>query len=337
LPLPGSGNNEVRPLDLPEERGDWYKLVFDPQGRYLFVTGKNNRAYLVPLDGSPPRKLPGAPVGPRLHGAAVSPSGRLVATALSTGRSEKTLRVWDVETGELRLFDLPEPASDTSVTGDGLPPPTGGKGGVGDLHFADESTLYTAGHGGIRRWDLRNGAHELVVAKGADVRTAMAVSADGRSALTHHEVHGGACRPAELLDLTSGESRALPAFGECVGPMALAGSGSVAVTGDGEGIVRVGKISEGEPHLLVGHEGPVTSVAVSPDLRWVATTGQDNTLRLWPMPDLSQLPLHTLPHAELLAKLRSLTNLRTVRDPESPSGYRIDLGPFPGWQTVPTW
>jgi len=52
------------------------------------------------------------------------------------------------------------------------------------------------------------------------------------------------------------------------------------------------------------------------------------------MPDLSQPPLHTLPHAELLAKLRSLTNLRVIRDPGSPNGYRIDLGPFPGWQIV---
>jgi WD40 repeat protein len=101
--------------------------------------------------------------------------------------------------------------------------------------------------------------------------------------------------------------------------------------------VRVGTISGGEPHLLVGHEGPVDQVAVSPDLRWVATSGEDDTLRLWPMPDLSQPPLHTLPHAELLAKLKSLTNLRVVRDPESPSGWKVELGPFPGWQTAPTW
>jgi len=319
-PLPGSGNHEVRPLGLAEEGGasDWYALVYDPQGRYLFVVGDRNRAYIVPLDGSPPRKLPGARVGPRLHGAAVSPSGRLVATAFSTGRTEKTLRVWDVETGELRLFHLPEPAS--------APPSGAGTGGVADLHFADESTLYTAGHGGIRRWDLRNGAHELVVAKGANVRMAMAIIADGPIALTHDSLlrDAGACRPAELHDLTSGESRALPAFGECVSSYAVAGSGGVTVTGDREGIVRVGKISEEEPHLLMGHEGPVHQVAISQDLRW-------------PMPDLSQPPLHTLPHAELLAKLRSLTNLRVIRDPGSPNGYRIDLGPFPGWQVVPTW
>ena len=38
-----------------------------------------------------------------------------------------------------------------------------------------------------------------------------------------------------------------------------------------------------------------------------------------------------------LAKLKSLTNLRAVRDPESSSGWTIEVGPFPGWETVPTW
>jgi WD40 repeat protein len=81
----------------------------------------------------------------------------------------------------------------------------------------------------------------------------------------------------------------------------------------------------------------VEHVAVSPDGRWVATSGEDNTLRLWPMPDLSKPPLHTLPHDELLAKLKSLTNLRVVRDPESPAVWNIEIGPFPGWKDVPTW
>jgi hypothetical protein len=55
------------------------------------------------------------------------------------------------------------------------------------------------------------------------------------------------------------------------------------------------------------------------------------------MPDLSKPPLHTLPYDELLAKLKSLTNLRAVRDPSSSTGWTIELGPFPGWRDVPTW
>jgi hypothetical protein len=67
----------------------------------------------------------------------------------------------------------------------------------------------------------------------------------------------------------------------------------------------------------------------------VATTGEDNTLRLWPMPDLSKPPLHTLPHDELLAKLRSLTNLRAVRDPSTATGWARGR-PLPGLEGS-TW
>jgi hypothetical protein len=55
------------------------------------------------------------------------------------------------------------------------------------------------------------------------------------------------------------------------------------------------------------------------------------------MPDLSQPPLQALPHAELVAKLRSLTNIRVVRAPESPPGYRVEVAPFPGWKDAPAW
>ena len=54
------------------------------------------------------------------------------------------------------------------------------------------------------------------------------------------------------------------------------------------------------------------------------------------MSDLSKPPLHTLARDELIAKLKSLTNLRAVRDPSSDTGWKVEVGPFPGWATVPT-
>jgi hypothetical protein len=100
-------------------------------------------------------------------------------------------------------------------------------------------------------------------------------------------------------------------------------------------VLQVGPADGTVPHLLVedGNGCPV----ISPDGRWIAQPWGDDRIRLWPMPDMSQPPLHTLPHDELLAKLRTLTNLRVVEDPESETGWGWALDPFPGWEQVPTW
>jgi WD40 repeat protein len=147
----------------------------------------------------------------------------------------------------------------------------------------------------------------------------------------------GDCTPVVVHDLATRSSRPLPAFGSCVQSFELAAAGQILVTGDKDGIVRVGRLSTLEPHLLVGHKGALDRVAISPDLRLVASTGGDNTLRLWPMPDLDKPPLHTLPHGELVAKLKSLTNFRAVRDSKTGTSWTIETGPFPGWKDVPTW
>ena len=101
-------------------------------------------------------------------------------------------------------------------------------------------------------------------------------------------------------------------------------------------MVRAGPATGEEPHLLPAHEGMILGLAISPDGRWIATSS-GQSVRLWPMPDVTRPPLHTLPHAELLAKLDELTNLRAVRDESSSTGWALEVGPFPGWETTPTW
>jgi len=70
--------------------------------------------------------------------------------------------------------------------------------------------------------------------------------------------------------------------------------------------------------------------------RWIASSS-GTEVRLWPIPDVSKPPLHTLPREELIAKLKTLTNVRVVRDEESATGWTLTHDPFPGWETVPTW
>ena len=119
--------------------------------------------------------------------------------------------------------------------------------------------------------------------------------------------------------------------------MALDLAGTVAVTPDRDGVVRVGPVTGEEPHILLGHERSIEALAVDPEGRWIASGSKDTTIRLWPMPDLTKPPLHTLPLDELITKLKTLTNLRVVRDPESATGWTLTHDPFPGWETLPTW
>lgn len=265
--------------------------------------------------------------------AAVSPSGRQVATAFTYGQGDKALRVWNVETGDVRRFELPP--SQLRTSGNAR---TGYEQGITRLSFAGESTLYSTGDGGVRRWNLTTGSHEVIVEAPPGYRAIGALRGEKRVALAvERRIGTNTCRRVMILDLAAGTSSEVTRFGDCPTALALDPSGTIAATGSVDGIVRVGRLSGGEPHLLIGHKGTIDSVAISPDLRWVATTGGDNTLRLWPMPDLSKPPLHTLPREELIAKLQSLTNLRVVRDASASNGWKVEVGPFPGWKNAPTW
>jgi len=89
----------------------------------------------------------------------------------------------------------------------------------------------------------------------------------------------------------------------------------------------------------LGHQAIVSTVLASPDGRWIASVDTDGAVRLWPMPDSSRPPIHTLPHGELMTRLESLSNLRAVSDEDSSTGYRVvpDAAAYRGWATLPSW
>jgi WD40 repeat protein len=166
----------------------------------------------------------------------------------------------------------------------------------------------------------------------------MATSADGRVLLASgatRDVGNAQSRPVVLVDLARQTERKVPFHGTQVTMVALDPSGRTLVTGDARGAVRVGA-DAGEPHILLGHGGSVSALAVSPDGLWVASAS-GNEIRLWPMPDVSKPPLHTLPRDELMAKLGAFTNLEVAPEAGSPTGYALRVGPFPGWRDMPSW
>jgi hypothetical protein len=146
-----------------------------------------------------------------LWAAAVSPSGRRVATAWMYGPGARTLRLHDVDTGETRVFPLPTQAASSRSTSRAF------EGVVDGIGFLDESTAYTSGWAGLRRWDLERGTSELVATDAAFFEF---VGPDRRLALIGAPAPGHeakSCRQLQTRDLVTGETRAVGPPGVCVG------------------------------------------------------------------------------------------------------------------------
>jgi len=126
----------------------------------------------------------------------------------------------------------------------------------------------------------------------------------------------------ELHDLQQEKSRLISSHGNRVWSIAFDPTETRLITGDFDGIVRVGTITGETPHVLLGHTSAIRDIAVDPGGKWIASRETNPGVRLWPMPPESK-PLDALSHPELLNHLRSLTNVRAVADQNSPTGYSI--------------
>jgi WD40 repeat protein len=263
--------------------------------------------------------------------AAFSTDGRFLAAATYEYRRSpegQMVKVVDLESGEvLRAIAMLEEPQTTDQR----------EGRADQLCFTPGGNLLCAGWGGVRRRDLDAGTWQwLYEWDGAK----MSMTADGRLLLVGgfaQQTIAVAADELRLLDLSAGTSRAIERHGGRVTSLAIDPTGSFIATGSEDGAVRVGSAADDhEPHHLLGHDGLVHAVAFSPDGRWVASEASDG-VRLWPMPDLSEPPFHTLPHEQLMARLDALTNVIAVRDPDATTGWTTEVGPFPGWDSVPEW
>jgi WD40 repeat protein len=281
-------------------------LAVGPSGQRILVGSFGGQAvWLVPLDGGPSRKL-----GDLGYPARRLALGERTAAAVTKKNDrEVVIRVWDLETGEARNLEA----------GDGVE--------IWVLKLTPDGRLISSGSDGIRIWNLDDGSFEIF----SDRLSLIDLSRDGRFLLAGG--HRGATE-AVLYDLDQGTSRQLDSHGTA-DYVALDPGGEIVVTAWGDQL-RVGPVSGAAPHVFI-IEGGVKYPAVSPDGRWIAALDGSNDITLWPVPDLSQPPLLTLPHDELLAKLRTLTNLRVVEDPESTTGWGWKIDPFQGWEEVPMW
>jgi WD40 repeat protein len=314
-------------------------LTVESHGRFAVVVERiGARVIVLPLDGSPPavHTLAQAPnQGTTVIGVMSldHPGGQVAVGAFVPGHPDGgSLRILDLSTGAERTLDAP-PTSDGECK-----ERLAAFGAVeGPLWLAD-GRLVSDGYTGLRVWDLSTGSSRWLRPCRAATSESMAIRAtpDSRMVVSLHGVVGaGKASDLSVFDLEAGTFREVTSHGKRLASFTLDPTGRALVTGGAEGLVRVGPLSGEEPHLLYGHTRTVRGLAVSPDGDWIASASDDETIRLWPMP--KGRPLHTLPYEELLTKLRSLTNLRVVRDPGAATGYKLEPGPFPGWANVPEW
>jgi WD40 repeat protein len=286
----------------------------------LLVAAPEVGAFLVEPDGGAARKLEGVPPSV-LAAAALDTRGGHAAVGGATGSELGMVYIVDLGTGATRSVSLCADAQDMSCV-------------VGSLEFAADGSLIVGSGLGVQRWDLATGESSEIRGKTSDRWSSLGLSSSGRSMIALRS-DGEITQPI-VVDLVTGARRRIASHGTAVYTVAMDRTGGRIVTGDRSGVVRVGLATGEEPHLMLGHSGSVTDVALSPDGKWLASAS-GSEMFLWPVPDLSRPPLHALPHDELLAKLGSLTNLRAVRDAASDTGWTIEVGPFPGWRNVPTW
>jgi WD40 repeat protein len=290
----------------------------DPAGEFIVVPVRSN-VFVVPLEGGAPRKLEGFFSASGNLRIALDREGRFVAAAPNLGPpEEEVIRIWDLESGESRTLGPLANAAEHPR-------------GFELMNFLPGGRLLSDNDGGLHLWSFEKG-HLKTLSQHYGWSVA---SRDGRFALRWQAGDEGTSRELVWYELEKEVSNTLSSFGNVPGGLAFGSADRLALSAGFDGVVRVGPIAGEEPHLIFAHKGPAQSVEMSPDGRWIASTGADGTIRLWPTPEGT--PFHILPYEELLERLRTVTNVRVIEDEATSTGYRVGYAPFPGWEKVPNW
>ena len=195
----------------------------------------------------------------RVFALGFSPDGR----TLATGSDDKSLLLWDLSTLAPRKL-----------------PPMSLDGVVSAVAFSPDGHWLAAGGGdqGIRLWDVATGKYQGELWRGHEGRIwSVAFSPDGTTLAS-----GAEDRTVRLWDVATGQARGAPLRGHKsrVWQVAFSADGEHVLSTSGDGtLIRWSLIPAAQ--ILPAHGGPVRSLAVSPDGKFLAAGSDDALIRLW--------------------------------------------------------
>jgi len=189
---------------------------------------------------------------------------------LCSGSYDKTIKVWDLDSGKetLTLRGHTRGVSSLALSGDGKRLCSG----------SEDQT--------IKVWDLESGKETLTLRGHTSGVSSLALSGDSSLALSGDDKRlcsGSGDSTIKVWDLESGkETLTLRGHVGNVASLALSGDGKRLFSGSYDETIKVWDLESGKEILtLRGHTNGVSSLALSRDGKHLYSGGEDNTVKVW--------------------------------------------------------